>query len=56
MINIEKERISNIEFKTKCENLDPEQVLYVRKILESLLGEEYLFIIKEFLPEYKKKE
>lgn len=55
MINIEKDRISSIEFKTKYNNLDQEQTLYVRKILESLLGEEHLYMIREFLGNSNKK-
>jgi hypothetical protein len=38
-----------LEFKTKYEKLDKKQKIYVRKILESLLGEEHLYIIREFM-------
>jgi hypothetical protein len=31
-------------------------MLYVRKILESLLGEEHLYIIREFMGDLKKTE
>jgi len=54
MINIEKNRISSTEFKIKYDHLDSEQALYVRKILESLLGEEHLYMIREFLGDQKR--
>lgn len=44
-----------MEFKIKYDRLDEEQTLYIKKILESLLAEEYLYIIREFLPDKEGK-
>ena len=54
MVSIEKDRISIVEFKKKYDRLDDDQEIYVRKILESLVGEEHLYIIREFMGEPKK--
>ena len=56
MISIERERISNMEFRMKYCALEEDQMMYVRKILESLIGEEHLYIVREFMGEGRRGE
>lgn len=51
MISIEREKISNMEFRMKYCELEEDQIMYVKKILESLIGEEHLYIVREFMGE-----
>lgn len=53
MIDIEMKRIAQVEFKKPLDKLDSDQIFFLKKILESLLGEEHFYIIREFLSERK---
>jgi hypothetical protein len=46
-------RIAQVEFKKPFDKLDSDQIFFLKKILESLLGEEHFYIIREFLGERK---
>ena len=40
-----------MEFRMKYCELEEDQIMYVKKILESLIGEEHLYIVREFMGE-----